>query len=92
MAGANLLARMNSQEVGKAMNTYSIRYLCGPNMNLSYSQEDLVQADSIDEALALKSSWPVERRWDETSAWSKNPGTSMYYVEAWEATQLKEES
>ena len=57
-------------------------------MNLSYSQEALVLAGSIDEALAQKSLWPVERSWDETSAWSKNPGTSMYYVEAWEATQV----
>lgn len=57
-------------------------------MHLAYSQEDLVQADSIDEALAQKSLWPVERSWDETSAWSKNPGTSMYYVEAWEANEL----
>ena len=70
------------------MKTFAIRYVCGPNMDLVYSQEDLVKADTIDEALAKKSLWPVERSWDETSAWSKNPGTSMYYVEAWEATQI----
>ena len=68
------------------MNTYLVRYIEGPQERLCAFAGETVQARSIDEALAAKSAWPVERNWTETSAWSKNPGTSLYYIEAWEAT------
>ena len=68
------------------MNTYLVRYIEGPQERLRASRQETVRAATIDQALAGKSHWPVERNWAETSAWSKNPGTSLYHVEAWEAT------
>ena len=70
------------------MNTYALRYINGPQEKLRFSREETVQAKTIDEALAGKSAWPVERNWAQTCAWSKNPGTSLYHVEAWEATLI----
>ena len=67
------------------MNTYRLRYLCGPLHTLAASGEELVQAAGPAEALAGKTPWPVEMNMDHTQAWAKNPGTSLYRVEAWEA-------
>jgi hypothetical protein len=44
-----------------------------------------VSAESVAQALALRSPWPVQENMAATSAWAKNPGTSLYHVEAWEA-------
>jgi hypothetical protein len=70
------------------MNTYLIRYISGPQERLRASEPEEVRAGSIDQALAARSAWPVERNWAETAAWSKNPGTSIYHVEAWEAALI----
>jgi len=68
------------------MNTYTLRYISGPQASLSVSRQETVSAPSIEEALARRSQWPIEHNWANTCAWSKNPGTSLYHVEAWEAT------
>jgi hypothetical protein len=67
------------------MPTYKIRYVSGPNMKLNVTPWEEVQAESIEAALAAKSAWPVETSMHFTSAWAKNPGTSLYHVDAWEA-------
>ncbi len=67
------------------MNHYKIRYVRGPQGALTASGTEIVEAESLDQALAAKSSWPVERSFAGDCAWAKNPGTSLYYVEAWEA-------
>ncbi|MDY0306091.1 MAG: hypothetical protein ACEB74_13670 [Desulfovibrio aminophilus] len=67
------------------MNQYKVRYIWGPQGKLSATSEEIVEAGSLDEALSRKSAWPVERSFHGDCAWAKNPGTSLYYVEAWEA-------
>jgi hypothetical protein len=67
------------------MNRYKIRYIWGPQGRLSATAQEIVEADSLDSALAVKSPWPVERSFHGDCAWAKNPGTSLYYIEAWEA-------
>jgi hypothetical protein len=74
------------------MNTYQVRYLSGPQHHLCYGPEEMVRAGSLAEALALKSPWPVERDMEQTFAWAKNPGTSLYYVEAWEARLVADQA
>jgi len=67
------------------MPTYKIRYVHGPNSGLKVTDWEEVVADSLAAALASKSPWPVQENLVATSAWAKNPGTSLYHVEAWEA-------
>ena len=64
---------------------FSIRYISGFQGFLKQEKETRVQAASLQEALRKFSDWPIEVRYNCTSAWAKNPGTSLYYVEAWEA-------
>ena len=64
---------------------FSIRYISGFHGFLKQEKETRVQAASLQEALRKFSDWPIEVRYNCTSAWAKNPGTSLYYVEAWEA-------
>lgn len=70
------------------MNTYRIRYISGPQHSLRISGVEEVRAPSLAAALAAKSAWPVETNMAQTCAWAKNPGTSLYHVEAWEAELL----
>lgn len=67
------------------MPTYRIRYVHGPNSKLKVSDWEEVAAETVSAALALRSPWPVQENMEATSAWAKNPGTSLYHVEAWEA-------
>lgn len=67
------------------MNTYTIRYISGPQHALRISDVAQVEASSLRAVLAEKSPWPVEMNMAQTCAWAKNPGTSLYHVEAWEA-------
>lgn len=67
------------------MQRFKIRYIYGFQSELMQVQKGYVEAESLQEALRTKSDWPVEVRYNCTSAWAKNPGTSLYYVEAWEA-------
>ncbi|MFP5258953.1 MAG: hypothetical protein ACLGQH_08010 [Acidobacteriota bacterium] len=67
------------------MPTYNIRYICGPQHTLRTTKAEQVEASSLAAALAGKSAWPVETNMEQTCAWAKNPGTSLYHVEAWEA-------
>lgn len=67
------------------MNTYKVRYIHGPQENLVCTGEELVEASSVGEALAPRSSWPIEMNMSNTCGWAKKPGNSIYYVEAWEA-------
>lgn len=67
------------------MNTYRLRFISGPQHTLSVTGVEHVQAASLSAALAGKSPWPVEMNMEMTSAWAKNPGTSLYHLEAWEA-------
>lgn len=64
---------------------FSIRYISGFQGFLKQEKEIRVRAASLQEALRKFSDWPIEVRYNCTSAWAKNPGTSLYYVEAWEA-------
>ena len=66
---------------------FSIRYISGFQGRLKQENQTSVQAASLQEALRQFSDWPIEVRYNCTSAWAKNPGTSLYYVEAWEAEQ-----
>ena len=66
---------------------FSIRYISGFQGSLKQDKATRVQAASLQEALRKFSDWPIEVRYNCTSAWAKNPGTSLYYVEAWEAEQ-----
>lgn len=70
------------------MNAYRLRYISGSQDKLHISDETTVEAASLTEALRGKSSWPIEKNIHHTSAWAKNPGTSLYYIEAWEAEML----
>jgi hypothetical protein len=67
------------------MQQFKIRYIYGFQGELKQEAGGFVEAASLQEALRAKSDWPIEVRRDCTSAWAKNPGTSLYYVEAWEA-------
>lgn len=70
------------------MNSYLLRYISGPQGRLRVSQEELVLAESLDKALLSKSAWPIERNLTGECGWAKNPGTSLYDVEAWEGTRV----
>jgi len=61
----------------------------GPNSTLVVSDWEEVQAESLAAALAQKTSWPVEKNIHGTCAWAKDPGTSLYQVEAWEAELIR---
>ncbi len=67
------------------MNTYRIRYLSGPQEALRSEHEECVTAASLAEALAMRCRWPVQYNMEQTCAWAKHPGTSLYDVAAWEA-------
>ncbi|MDL2274768.1 hypothetical protein LJC22_01410 [Desulfosarcina sp. OttesenSCG-928-G10] len=67
------------------MKRFKLRYIYGFQSELKQTFEGYVEADSLQAALRTKSDWPIEVRYNCTSAWAKNPGTSLYYVEAWEA-------
>jgi len=71
------------------MNLYRVRYICGPQDALKAGPEQIVQAADADQALRAKSAWPIERSMDRNTAWAKNPGTSLYHVEAWEASLVE---
>ncbi|GAB6039197.1 hypothetical protein JCM15519_37560 [Fundidesulfovibrio butyratiphilus] len=68
------------------MNLYRVRYIHGSQDALKAGPEELVRATDVDQALRTKSAWPIERSMDRNTAWAKNPGTSLYHVEAWEAS------
>jgi hypothetical protein len=70
------------------MNSYLLRYISGPQGRLRVSREELVLAESLDKALLSKSFWPIERNLKGDCGWAKNPGTSLYDVEAWEVTRV----
>ena len=70
------------------MNTYKVRYIAGPQEALRASRECIVQAESFDKALAPYSQWPVHYDTAGKYAWAWHPGTSLYDVEAWEATLM----
>ena len=70
------------------MSQYRLVYYEGMNMNLTQSEPQIVEADSLEKALALKSAWPVFEARDHRSATAQNPGTCVYYTEMWEATLL----
>ena len=70
------------------MPMYRVRYVHGPNSKLTVTNWEEIEACDIAQALAAKSPWPVETSMHFTSAWAKNPGTSLYRVEAWEAELL----
>jgi len=67
------------------MNTYQLRFISGPQENLRSEREQRVSAVSLAEALASRCPWPVQCNMEQTCAWAKHPGTSLYDVEAWEA-------
>lgn len=64
---------------------FKLRYIWGFQDRLQQECAGYMEAASIHEALASKSRWPVQVRYNRTSAWARNPGTSLYYIEAWEA-------
>ena len=70
------------------MNTYRVRYIAGPQEALQASRECTVCAESFAEALAPYSNWPLHIDTAGQCAWAWHPGTSLYDVEAWEATLL----
>ena len=57
-------------------------------MNLVQGASEIVEADSFNDALSLKCSWPVFEARDHLSAAAQNPGTCVYYTEMWEAVLL----
>ena len=67
------------------MNTYRVRFISGPQEALRSGREEYVTAPSLAAALAMRCCWPVQHNMEQTCAWATNPGTSLYYVEAWEA-------
>ena len=69
------------------MKTYKIRYIHGYQTELKQELWGWVQAESPEAALRERSSWPIETRYNCTTAWAKNPGTSLYVIEAWEADE-----
>lgn len=68
------------------MPSYALCYIAGPNDSLQRSQQVVVEADSFQQALSTKTSWPVEEDYKHSTASAQNPGTCMYYQELWEAT------
>ena len=67
------------------MNTYRVRFISGPQENLRSEHEQDVRASSLAEALAMRCHWPVHYNMEQTCAWAKHPGLSLYDVAAWEA-------
>ena len=67
------------------MSQYKLVYYSGMNMNLVQGASEIVEADSFNDALSLKCSWPVFEARDHLSAAAQNPGTCVYYTEMWEA-------
>lgn len=69
------------------MNRYKVRYISGPQGRLTACGDQIVEAETPMEALALagKDSWPLEWSMDGSTAWAKKPGNSLYDVDAWEA-------
>lgn len=69
---------------------YTVQYICGPNDSLQISHSGTVEAPTFAAALSRYTSWPVVETYDHSSACAQNPGTSIYYMEAWEAILLAE--
>ncbi len=67
------------------VNWYKLRYISGYQTTLKQEQLQYMQGASLEDVLRAKTPWPIEKRFNGSSAWAKNPGTSLYYVEAWEA-------
>ena len=67
------------------MNTYRVRFISGPQEALRSEHEQHVTAPSLAEALAKQCNWPVHYNMEQTCAWAKHPGISLYDVAAWEA-------
>ena len=67
------------------MSWFKVRYISGFQGELKQEKQGYTEAPSLQEALRSFSDWPIEVRYNCTTAWAKNPGTSLYYVEAWEA-------
>ena len=67
------------------MKQFKVHYIEGPNENLKVSNEQIVAAESFQDALVRFTNWPVVETYDHASACALNPGTSLYYMEAWEA-------
>lgn len=70
------------------MSQYKLVYYSGMNMNLVQGASEIVEADSFNDALSLKCSWPVFEARDHLSAAAQNPGTCVYYTEMWEAVLM----
>ena len=70
------------------MPQYTVRYIKGSNDNLKIGQSHTVQAASFTAALASHTAWPVVESYDHQSACAQNPGTCIYFMEAWEAILL----
>ena len=70
------------------MSQYKLVYYSGTNMNLVHGASEIVEADSFNDALSLKCSWPVFEARDHLSAAAQNPGTCVYYTEMWEAVLM----
>lgn len=67
------------------MPQYTVHYIRGSNDSLQISSSQTVEADSFAEALSPYTAWPVVETYDHKSACAQNPGTSIYFTEAWEA-------
>ncbi|MBS1377442.1 MAG: GMP synthase, partial [Desulfovibrionaceae bacterium] len=50
------------------MSQYKLVYYSGMNMNLVQGASEIVEADSFNDALSLKCSWPVFEARDHLSA------------------------
>ena len=74
------------------MPRYDVHYIKGSNYALKIGPSHLVEAVSFEAALALHTPWPVVETYDHSSACALNPGTCIYYMEAWEAVLLPEKS
>lgn len=74
------------------MPRYQLRYVEGPNDRLKISHAHTVQAASFAEALASRTHWPIMESYDHRIACAQNPGTSLYYMEAWEAEELPDDA
>ena len=72
------------------MPQYRVHYIAGPNEDLTISRHQIIEAASFQEALGRVTQWPVVETYDHTSACAKNPGTSLYDFEAWDAMPLEE--
>ena len=70
------------------MPRYKVHYVEGPNESLRISRERVVVAASFADALRPFTVWPVVETYDHRSACAQNPGTCLYYMEAWEAFLL----